>query len=375
MEFTGERMIPAQVDIELELEHKNRYYFAQPLVRGMRVLDAACGAGYGSQILAQTAQAVVGIDISDETVVYAQQHYGGDNIAFQQASVTELPFEAHTFDAVVSFETLEHVTEAQQQTFMREIKRVLRPDGLLVMSTPNKDIYQEKVENHFHEHELDAQEFEALLKTHFKEVVFVAQQFEIGNVITPAGQAPATVQNDFHMDAAEYLIAVCCDRALGPVEARVLVRESGTLAKLTQWAVSTDRLSEERMQHIRRLDGELEEKDGLIRRQDTQISERNAHIQRQDQEIRQRDGLISEKDGLIGEKETLITQQATQLAEKEVLLDQRTNELREVNEELHKYAWHLTDLIAKYAALDNEHLSVLASRTWRFSHKIARMVR
>src|SRR5262249_57123529 len=85
-EFTGERVIPGQVDIDLLNEHIARYAFAARLARGKRVLDAGCGAGYGSAELARWAQSVTGVDVSCEAIDFARENYPLPNVRFEQAS-------------------------------------------------------------------------------------------------------------------------------------------------------------------------------------------------------------------------------------------------------------------------------------------------
>src|SRR5215470_2202642 len=84
-EFTGERVIPGEVDIDLMNEHLARYTFAARLARGKRVLDAGCGTGYGSAELAHAAVAVVGIDCAIEAVSFARANYRLPNLQFEQA--------------------------------------------------------------------------------------------------------------------------------------------------------------------------------------------------------------------------------------------------------------------------------------------------
>src|SRR5881398_401803 len=91
-EFTGERLIPGEVDVDLLNEHMARYHFAVRLARAKRVLDAGCGAGYGSAELADVAERVTGIDIAAEAMEYARAHYARPNLSFEQASCTALPF-------------------------------------------------------------------------------------------------------------------------------------------------------------------------------------------------------------------------------------------------------------------------------------------
>src|SRR5262249_24097621 len=110
-EFTGERLIPGQVSVDLLNEHMARYQFALRLARGKRVLDAGCGAGYGSAELARVAEQVTGVDIAGDAVEYAREHYQAANLQFQEGSVTRLPFPEGSFDLVVAFEVIEHLED------------------------------------------------------------------------------------------------------------------------------------------------------------------------------------------------------------------------------------------------------------------------
>ncbi len=180
---TGERFIPESQDDELELEHMERYYTACRFVKGKIVLDAACGEGYGSYLLARTAKSVIGVDIDNRTIINAKEKYSdAENIQYIQGSVEKLDFiESQTIDVVISFETIEHVSKYIQLQFMSEIKRILKRDGLLIMSSPNKKEYTDRYHfhNHFHVHELYVEEFLDLLKTKFRNIRLYRQYLEV----------------------------------------------------------------------------------------------------------------------------------------------------------------------------------------------------
>src|SRR3954447_18220574 len=120
-EFTGERVIPGEVDVDLLNEHLARYTFASRLARGKRVLDAGCGAGYGSAELAHAAKCVVGIDRAAEAVGFAREHYRLPNLSFVEASCTALPYKDAAFDLIVAFEVIEHLENWRD--FLREARR------------------------------------------------------------------------------------------------------------------------------------------------------------------------------------------------------------------------------------------------------------
>jgi SAM-dependent methyltransferase len=167
LEFTGERFTP-ECEREIWYEHFHRYALAARWCAGADVLDAACGEGYGAALLARSAASVIGVDISAETVAHAQGRYGTDErLKFQAEDCASLPFAADTFDRVVSFETLEHV--AAQEEMLSEFKRVLRPGGFLILSSPDKAVYsdQQGFDNEFHVRELYRDELEALIRRHF----------------------------------------------------------------------------------------------------------------------------------------------------------------------------------------------------------------
>lgn len=163
LEFTGERFTPECVR-EIWYEHYHRYQFALPMARGLRVLDAACGEGYGSALLAREAASVLGLDVSADAVAHARARYGGSGVRFEQADVTALGHLTEaSFDLIVSFETLEHL-EAQE-TMLLGFRRLLAPGGVLLVSTPDKRNYSDLTgfNNEHHVRELYRDEFEALL--------------------------------------------------------------------------------------------------------------------------------------------------------------------------------------------------------------------
>lgn len=189
--FTGERFVPGTRG-EIWIEHWHRYHFASRWAAGKRVLDVACGEGYGSALLARAAESVTGVDISKEAIDHAKAAYAGvANLDFHCAPCTALPLDAASIDVAVSFETLEHI--AGQSQFLDELSRVLVPGGVLLLSCPNKLEYTDKRSfvNEFHVKELYREELAALLAERWPHTLWFAQRPAFFSVISPEGVAGA----------------------------------------------------------------------------------------------------------------------------------------------------------------------------------------
>jgi O-antigen biosynthesis protein len=163
-----ERAAPEQMSEHLmESEHRGRYLWAASLASGLDVLDAGCGTGYGSEILAAAdARRVVGVDIAQEAIDYAAAESSHATSEFSLGSLHSLPFEDASFDLAVCFEVIEHVED--QPLAIRELRRVLRPSGVLAISSPNRDVYPPG--NPHHIHEFVPRELEQALREQFADV-------------------------------------------------------------------------------------------------------------------------------------------------------------------------------------------------------------
>jgi protein-L-isoaspartate O-methyltransferase len=270
VEFTGERVIPDQVNVDLLNEHMARYMFAARLAAGKRVLDAGCGAGYGSAALAPTAQKVVGIDRAADAVGFAREHYRAPNLEFQKASCAALPFPNAAFDLVVAFEIIEHLDAWRE--FLLEVRRVLAPAGQFIVSTPNRLYYQEsrgaKGANPFHVHEFDFEEFRRELKLFFPHVAMYLENHTEGITFQPHG-APSAPGNtapgntaEVRVDAAEavavdshFFLAVCADRPQ-------MSNQTGNPTFV--YVPRAANVLREREHHIVLLDSEIAQKNGWL---------------------------------------------------------------------------------------------------------------
>lgn len=225
----------------IELEHMHRYALAVALSKGKRVLDVASGEGYGSHLLASVAESVIGVDISPEAIKNARQNYSAPNLDYRQGSCAALPIDDGSIDLVVSFETIEH--HDQHQEMMREIIRVLRPDGLLLISSPNKKNYSDipGTHNSFHVKELYRDDFIALLEQYFSNVALYGQRVLTSSVVAPLlpaesevrllQQSDAVIHTADNLESAIYFVALAS--RTGPLPSLgVSIYESETVSGL-----------------------------------------------------------------------------------------------------------------------------------------------
>jgi SAM-dependent methyltransferase len=182
-----ERYVPGDAG-EIWYEHWHRYHFALPLAAGRRVVDAACGEGYGTALLASQASHATGVDISPEVVAAARRRYGERaNVAYECARCEATGLPDGSADVFVSFETIEHLPDPE--ALVAEAARVLGPAGVFLVSTPNKRVYSEErnYRNPHHTRELERDEFERLLASRFERVSVFAQRVDSYSAIWPAG--------------------------------------------------------------------------------------------------------------------------------------------------------------------------------------------
>lgn len=269
MIFTGERYVPATMDDdEIKIEHIQRYQSIQHLVPGKIILDAACGEGYGTDMIAKDAHQIYGIDIDKVTIEHAQKQYIKANLEFLVGSIEKLPFEDGFFDIVVSFETIEHVDEKIQNAFLKEIKRVLKEDGLLIISTPNKEIYSDyrNYSNPYHVKEFYKGEFFTFLNTKFKNVEFFYQARE--NTFLLSGENNEDYKNleleNTIADNSKYIIAICSDLENQNLNLNSIIVENGTFNKKIERIIELQEQVEDRNRHIEFLDQEILEKNKYI---------------------------------------------------------------------------------------------------------------
>lgn len=224
--FMQERYVPGTWSRVAEYEHLPRYQFAKHRVAGAKVLDFGCGTGYGTALLAEVADSVVGLDIDDTALDWARHHHHNPRLSFEKRSDLGMSFPDHSFDVITCFEMIEHVNETTQIEVIRQCRRVLTPGGQLIISTPNPDVTQNYGENPFHLREMTERQFLHLLKLSFRHVLLLKQwirpSVSIGSDQTPhmpltfcGPAAPPVTVRDPCLPLA--YVAICSDEPIREV--------------------------------------------------------------------------------------------------------------------------------------------------------------
>lgn len=255
MEFTGERVIPGQVDADLWAEHVSRYAFAARWASGARVLDLGCGAGYGTAELAGSARSAMGIDLATDAIDHARSTYPLANISFVPASATATPFRDGTFDLITAFEVIEHLDNWRE--LLSEGRRLLRPHGVFLVSTPNKEYYTDSRgasgPNPFHTHEFEFEEFRTVLTEFFPHcAVLLQNHVEAFAFYQPSGSTSIEGRMDGVRGTpqeAHFFLAACSLEAKPPMPSFLFVHQGSNVLR-------------EREKHIESLQRELSEARG-----------------------------------------------------------------------------------------------------------------
>ncbi len=346
--WTGERVVPS-CSSQLLYEHLHRYAIAARLAEGKRVVDIACGEGYGSNLLAATAAHVIAIDIAPEVIAHARKKYGRDNLTFQVGSCLEIPLDDHTIDLLVSFETIEHIDD--HFAFLREIKRVLAPEGTLIISSPDKAEYSDRTgaSNPFHKRELYHEEFHLLLRQHFKHCRMGKQKLVAGSWIAPDGgrsdDVVGTFTGDIHhirfqpgVRDGVYSLALCSDMALQGINLGIYAnsRESERIWDLLERFASPE--------NIQNALASLERQVANLQRDATHKAERT-RVQ-------------------LAKLTLQLNRTRVQLAHKENRVEQVTSELRRQLLSVKKLTWFIKET-------EKAAVRLRTSRRWRIANPFA----
>ncbi len=361
MEFTGERYIPGLRGI-IELEHLHRYLQAQEIAIHKIVLDIACGEGYGSAMLANKAEKVIGIDISLEAVQHARRKYLKENLEFMVGSCSEIPLPDSSVDLVVSFETIEH--HSQHDEMMLEIKRVLRPEGVIIISSPDKYNYsiEPRFKNDYHEKELYQHEFISLIDKYFTNSCYYGQRIVYGSGITSYSslinpfynywREGSIFKNTKGISKPIYWIAIASDSALPEIPTGMFeepIEESENFILLKNEKEKQISLLDQELinvkQNIECLNSSLEELNNTL-------IEKNKVILDQQNNLTEYDDKIHFLNQNLGENQTHIEILANTIAEKNGLMDSLNRTLDEKGKEINSLHKNIEDLDAQIISIN-----------------------
>ncbi len=163
LEWTGERIIPEEGSWMFQ-RHLKAYQFSMDFCQNKVILDAGCGEGYGSGLLAEVATKVIGVDVSQEAIRHAREKYSRENLHYCVMDVVNMNFADNTFDVIVSFQVIEHLNNPLK--FLKQIKRMLKKGGWAIISTPNKSLHKGKSIGKYHVKEYQYYEFMDLLNSY-----------------------------------------------------------------------------------------------------------------------------------------------------------------------------------------------------------------
>ena len=311
MEFTGERVVPGQTDVDLMNEHLARYSFAEALVAGKRVLDAGCGVGYGSARLARSADRVVGFDSAREPLLTTQHDYANFDVRLAEGDCRSLPFSDASFDVVVAFEVIEHLEN--WRGLLSEARRVLTPGGRLLVSTPNKVYYQQTrtTPNLYHVHEFNYGEFREELAKFFTNTTMFLENHSDAVTFTPLeakGVRTFLEATSADPEQAHFFLAVCSAEPLFGSPAFVYLPTAGNVVH-------------EREQHIDLLASEIGGKQELLKELGQELRRLQAEHREQRQQARH---AIEELEEENDKKTVWVKQLDEELARYEQDLEERT---------------------------------------------------
>ncbi len=347
MEYTGERFIPLDnlMKDETAFEHLHRYHAVTELAKDKVVLDIASGEGYGCAILAASARKIFGIDIDPEVIEYAREKYAAaSNIEFLIGQAEKIPLPDNSIDVVVSYETIEHLDPSTQEKFLQEIKRVLKKDGRLVISTPDKTNYSDRYgfTNEFHLKEFTSKEFLDFLKQYFGHVIPYIQGYEIVSAITETEPKKvnslriADWERSTHPFSGKYLINICSDKAFSknPEFSSVVFQVHKDFLQTIDRIVEMEAHILELGEWGRRLDKEVEERNRAINDQREKQSQLEASQERQSALIQKLSTDLGTKNDLVATFGTNFQDTASKLLEVQARLIEMNEWTRKFHNEL-----------------------------------------
>ncbi|TAE14829.1 MAG: methyltransferase domain-containing protein [Oscillatoriales cyanobacterium] len=350
LEPTGERYLPNCMKGQIKYEHLHRYALSIELARDKKVLDIASGEGYGSASLSKFACSVVGVDIDSKSVEYANQKYGDrPNLEFVVGACEAIPLPSQSVDIVTSFETIEHHNKHEEM--MQEIKRVLKPGGLVIISSPNRLTYSDLPEysNPFHVKELYDYQFISLLNRHFKHVKIYGQRLATGSFVFPLKDPTQHSFKAYTFDDSEvnqkvcsleapiYFIAICSDEVIDvqPAIDSIYIDKPDDLFKENQVALAE---SQSQLHQTKALlsqyQSQLHQTEVILMQCQSQLQDTEAVLEESQSQLQDIEAVLEESQSQLHRTQTELAQSQSQLHQTQTELAQSQSQLHETQTEL-----------------------------------------
>jgi len=392
LEWTGERYLPyidpSICGAEIHYEHLHRYAFASQYVKNKKVLDLASGEGFGTSILSKNAKCVVGIDIDHAAVLHASTTYTKENISFIEGSIFNIPIEGRKiFDVIVCFEAIEHVRE--HDILFHEIKRLLKDDGILIISTPNKKVYSDDASymNPYHQKELYYSEFYELLKKNFQYIYLSGQRVISGSSIYPVSSEETVASfNEFDIvhqgdqfsfledeeKEPRYFVAIASNLNLSSeqMQRSYLIDASNVnislfsnkVTSLTQSLESRDQQILEMSNRVTSLTQSLESRDQQILEMSNRVTSLTQSLESRDQQILEMSNRVTSLTPSLESRDQQILEMSNRVTSLTQSLESRDQQITNLNQEI-------TRLSEQYYALKEENHSLKNSISYRLLAK------
>ena len=346
MDFSGERLIPNIPELEnLYQEHIIRYMFASTFVKSKIVLDAGCGTGYGPDLLAQNgAKKVVAIDNSNEAIDFCTKNYSNPKIQFNLGNCEEISFEPKTFDLITSFEVIEHLKSPEK--FLAEIKRVLKTDGMFILSTPNKKTYPSG--NIFHVKEYSESELKQLLTKFFSHVEILYQNYSSTMQISKYGQLNDIISFPFQNSSPKnnqnsplYFVIICLDKKIEQISNQLFLFDKNTLLlnsypKLQNWVKILQRDLELQQQNFLTLQSEFDERSKWAQSLDEKLKQRSEQLYKLQSEFDERSKWAQSLDKKLKQRSEQLYKLQSEFDERSKWAQSLDEKLKQRSEQLYK---------------------------------------
>ncbi len=360
LEWTGERYLP-EIEGEIAAEHLHRYAVARDLVHGKDVLDIACGEGYGANLLSDVARSVIGMDLDADVIHHAASRYVRPGLSFKIGSCSAIPLGNNSIDVIVCFETIEH--HSHHSEMFDEFRRVLRSDGFLIISSPDKHEYSDvpRFANPFHVKELYLNEFHDLLRSRFRNVTVYGQRVCYGSVLAPMQSSELMSWNTFSggpenirrfpgMENPLYYIAIASNGPLAPLPSGIFTDSN---LRPTQFQLSSlNQTIEERNNQIAAYQRQAEKITDQLRTDHERITTANLQIS----ELNRRlcSNFSSLERGMVE-----LLEARREIAELRVMVSDREAQLAKVSGELQQItgsrSWRFTRVLRRFKSLNSPH--------------------